>query len=107
MEAWLDEALRFSYKSSRQSTVVFLYLFKENEKGQARRWKSQRKSIGEAIGFLWFSFWKSQTFGKSLVLRRPGQNRVTWKTSSSRAFVPLQEPVAVLASYVPHTQMSV
>jgi hypothetical protein len=26
---------------------------------------------------------------------------VTWKTPSSRAFVPLQEPVGVLASYVP------
>jgi hypothetical protein len=26
-----------------------------------------------------------------------GQNRVTWKTPSSAAFVPLQEPVAVLA----------
>ncbi len=28
------------------------------------------------------------------VRRRPGQNRVTWKTPSSRALVPLQEPVA-------------
>jgi hypothetical protein len=27
----------------------------------------------------------------------PGQNRVTWKTPSRAAFVPLQEPVAVLA----------
>jgi hypothetical protein len=41
------------------------------------------------------------------VRRRPRQNRVTWKTPSSRAFVPLQEPVAVLASYIPHTQMPV
>jgi hypothetical protein len=41
------------------------------------------------------------------VRRKPGQKRVTWKTPSSRAFVPLQEPVAVLASYVPHTQMPV
>ncbi len=41
------------------------------------------------------------------VRRRPGQNRVTWKTPSSRAFVPLQEPVGVLASYVPHAQMQV
>jgi hypothetical protein len=32
------------------------------------------------------------------VRRRPGQNRVTWKTPSSRAFVPLQEPVVVLAT---------
>jgi hypothetical protein len=38
------------------------------------------------------------------VRRRPVQNRVTWKTPSRRAFVPLQEPVAVLAFYVPHTQ---
>jgi hypothetical protein len=43
----------------------------------------------------------------SIVRRRPGQNRVTWKTPSSRAFVPLQEPVVVLASYVPYTQMPV
>ncbi len=42
-----------------------------------------------------------------VVRRRPGQNRVTWKTPSSRAFVSLQEPVAVLVSYVPHTQMPV
>jgi hypothetical protein len=28
---------------------------------------------------------------------RTGQNRVTWKTPSRAAFVPLQEPVAVLA----------
>jgi hypothetical protein len=41
------------------------------------------------------------------VRRRPGLNRVTWKTPSSRAFIPLQEPVAVLASYMPHTQMPV
>ncbi len=41
------------------------------------------------------------------VRRRPGQNRVIWKTPSSKAFVPLQEPVAVLASYVSHTQMPV
>jgi hypothetical protein len=41
------------------------------------------------------------------VRRRPRQNRVTWKTPSSRAFVPLQEPVVVLASYVPHTQIQV
>jgi hypothetical protein len=41
------------------------------------------------------------------VRRRPGQNRVTWKPPSSRAFVPLQEPVGVLASYVPHAQMQV
>ena len=33
-----------------------------------------------------------------------GQNRVTWKTPSRAAFIPLQEPVAVLASCVPHTQ---
>ncbi len=37
----------------------------------------------------------------------PEKNRVTWKTPSSRAFVPLQEPVVVLASYVPHAQMQV
>jgi hypothetical protein len=41
------------------------------------------------------------------VRRRPGQNRVTWKTPSRAAFVPLQEPVAVLASNVPHTQTPV
>ncbi len=41
------------------------------------------------------------------VRRRPRQNRVTWKTPSSKAFVPLQEPVAILASYVSHTQMPV
>ncbi len=35
------------------------------------------------------------------VRRRPGLNRITWKTPSSRAFISLQEPVAVLASYVP------
>ncbi len=28
---------------------------------------------------------------------RTGQNRVTWETHSRAAFVPLQEPVAVLA----------
>jgi len=39
------------------------------------------------------------------VWRRPGQNWVTWKTPSSRALFPLQEPVAVVASYIPHTQM--
>ena len=32
----------------------------------------------------------------------PGQNRVTWKTPSRVAFVPLQEAVAVLASDVPY-----
>ncbi len=42
-----------------------------------------------------------------LVRHRPEQNRVTWKTPSSRAFVPLQEPVGVLASYVSHAQMQV
>ncbi len=31
------------------------------------------------------------------VRRGPGQNRVTWKTLSRAAFIPLQEPVAVLA----------
>jgi hypothetical protein len=31
-------------------------------------------------------------------LARTGQNKVTWKTLSSAAFVPLQEPVAVLQS---------
>ncbi len=36
------------------------------------------------------------------VRHRPEQNRVTWETPTSEAFVPLQEPVAVLASYVPH-----
>ncbi len=41
------------------------------------------------------------------VRRRPGQNRVTWKTSSSGSFIPLQEPIAVLTSYIPHTQMPV
>jgi hypothetical protein len=41
------------------------------------------------------------------VQRRPGQDRITWETPNSRAFVPLQEPVVVLASYVPHTQMPV
>ncbi len=34
---------------------------------------------------------------------RTGQNRVTWKIPSRAAIVPLQEPVAVLTSYVPHT----
>jgi hypothetical protein len=29
--------------------------------------------------------------------RGPGQNRVTWKSPSRAAFVPLQDPVAVLA----------
>jgi hypothetical protein len=43
----------------------------------------------------------------STVRHRPEQNRVTWKTPSSEAFVPLQEPVGVLASYVPHAQMQV
>ncbi len=33
----------------------------------------------------------------STVLRGPWQNRVTWKTPSRAAFVPLQEPVAILA----------
>ncbi len=37
----------------------------------------------------------------------PEQNRVTWETPSSEAFVPLQEPVGVLASYVPLAQMQV
>jgi hypothetical protein len=41
------------------------------------------------------------------VRRRPRHNRVTWKTPSRRAFIPLQEPVVVLASYVPHTKMPV
>ncbi len=42
-----------------------------------------------------------------IVWHRPEQNRVTWETSSSETFVPLQESEAVLASYVPHTQMQV
>jgi hypothetical protein len=42
-----------------------------------------------------------------VVLHRPEQNRVTWETPSSEAFVLLQEPVGVLASYIPHTQMQV
>ncbi len=42
-----------------------------------------------------------------VVCCRPGQNRVTWKAPRIREFVPLQEPIAVLASYVPHTQMPV
>jgi hypothetical protein len=38
------------------------------------------------------------------VLRGPGQKRVTWKTPSREAFVPLQEPVAILAILrSPHT----
>jgi hypothetical protein len=41
------------------------------------------------------------------VRHRPEQNRVTGETPSSEAFVPLQEPVGVLASYVPHAQMQV
>jgi len=41
------------------------------------------------------------------VRHRPEQKRVTWETPSSEAFVPLQEPVGVLASYVPHAQMQV
>ncbi len=43
----------------------------------------------------------------STVRHRPEQNSVTWKTPSSEAFVPLKEPVGVLASYVPHAQMQV
>ncbi len=35
------------------------------------------------------------------VRHRPEQNRVTWETLSSEAFTLLQEPVGVLASYVP------
>jgi hypothetical protein len=34
---------------------------------------------------------------KNNVRLEPGQNRVTWKTPNRAAFVPLQEPVAVLA----------
>ncbi len=41
------------------------------------------------------------------VRHRHKQNRVTWKTLSSEAFVPLQEPVDAFASYVPHAQMQV
>jgi hypothetical protein len=37
----------------------------------------------------------------------PDRKGVTWKTPSSSAFVHLQEPVAILVSYVPHTQMPV
>ncbi len=61
------------------------------------------------LGDLTVTFQKSESEPYKIVIiqRRPGQNRVIWKTSSSRAFVPLQEPVAVLASYVPHTQMNV
>jgi hypothetical protein len=43
----------------------------------------------------------------STVRHRPEQNRVTWKTPSSEAFTLLQEPVGVLASYLPHAQMQV
>ncbi len=51
-----------------------------------------------------FSYWiKSPLVG---VRHRPEQNRVTWKTPSSEAFVPLQEPVGVLASYVPYVEKS-
>jgi hypothetical protein len=39
-----------------------------------------------------------------IILVGTGENRVTWKTPSSAAFVPLQEPVAVLAFlHSPHT----
>ncbi len=39
-----------------------------------------------------------------VVLRGPGQKRVTWKTPSREAFVPLEEPVAILAILCsPHT----
>jgi hypothetical protein len=41
------------------------------------------------------------------VRHRPEQNRVTWETPSSEVFVPLQEQVGVLASYVPYAQMQV
>ncbi len=44
---------------------------------------------------------------KGAVQHRPEQNRVTWETPSSEAFIPLQEPVGILASYVPHVQMQV
>jgi hypothetical protein len=44
---------------------------------------------------------------KSKCVRRgPGQNRVTWKTPSRAAFIPLQERVAVLTILrSPHTNV--
>ena len=52
-------------------------------------------------------YYRSRIAISQFVWHRPEHNRVTWKTPSSEAFVPLQEQVGVLASYVPHTQMQV
>jgi hypothetical protein len=75
-------------------------------RGNVKSWKSRvtgpwdinktAMQVFWLFTFLIMSFWCG-----------PGQNRVTWKTPSRVAFVPLQEPVALLASYFPHKQMPV
>ncbi len=57
---------------------------------------------------VWLLLAQAHTLALVLTVQhRPEQNRVTWKTPSSEAFVPLQEPVGVLASYIPHVLMQV
>jgi hypothetical protein len=77
-------------------SISGLFIILNHEGGSRRSLKSLPNK--------WLERFKSH---KMAVRCRPEQNRVTWKTPSSRAFVPLQEPVGVLASYVPHTQMQV
>jgi hypothetical protein len=62
-------------------------------------------SLYKRFYFDWYKELKIDNLIWGSCYARTGQNRVTWKTPSRAAFVPLQEPVAVLASYVPYTQM--
>jgi hypothetical protein len=83
-----------------------------------RIWTSGQDNIASGQNFrlpfmdkkktLQISKFNKSTVVMLLIVRRgPVQSKVTWKTPSRVAFIPLQKPVAVLASYVPHTQMPV
>ncbi len=59
------------------------------------------------IAFMTQQIFFLKNINMGIVRHRPEQNRVTWETTSSEAFVPLQELVGVLASYGPHAKMQV
>ncbi len=97
---------RYALKSATKSCVFCLWCFHPVQP------KTHRKTLQGRCNFQgWCKFSVDIPSGCHGCLfftqRRPGQNRVTWKTPSSRAFVPLQEQVGVLASSVPHAQMQV
>ncbi len=69
------------------SSAMHLYCVAKGKKGL-------RKGIAKNVSV-------SISFTNNIVRRGPGQNRVTWKSPSRAAFVPLQDPVlAILRS--PH-----